>query len=151
MMECQPGDRMGAMSFRRLRAAARRAAHRLPVPMGVTEAHQRHRMGVADQRVVLDRQRTRRPHRGERARIYRLRRILPIRTFTSEAIIGISGTCSLSTSSAISVWVDLGLSPAVDTRITWVQLIPIMPPMAIMPPLAESRLRCQWPHPCRFG
>jgi len=60
------------MSFRRLPAAARRAAHRLPVPMGVTEAHQRHRMGVADQRVVraasLVTTRTARPHVSEQTK-----------------------------------------------------------------------------------
>src|SRR5262252_8671646 len=33
---------------------------------------------------------------------------VPIRTFTSEAIIGISGACSLSTRSAMRVWCDPG-------------------------------------------
>src|SRR5258708_5483456 len=75
----------------------------------------------------------------------------PTRTVTRAAISGIRGTCWLSTSSAISVWVDPGLSPAVDARIVFVQLIPIMPPMPIMPPVALSRLRCQWPYPSRFA
>src|SRR5438128_5831052 len=47
MTECQPGDRMGGMSFRRLPAAAQRAAQRLPVPMSVSEAQIRQAAWVA--------------------------------------------------------------------------------------------------------
>ena len=38
-----------------------------------------------------------------------------------------------------------------DLYLTGYRSIPVMPPMPIMPPVAESRLRCQWPHPSRFG
>jgi AhpD family alkylhydroperoxidase len=46
--ECQPGDKMGAMSFRRLPAtAAQRAARLLPVPVGIPEAAIRQAAWVA--------------------------------------------------------------------------------------------------------
>ena len=46
--ECQPGAKMGTMSFRRLpAAAAQRAARLLPVPAGITEAQIRQAAWVA--------------------------------------------------------------------------------------------------------
>ncbi|MEP7023056.1 MAG: Crp/Fnr family transcriptional regulator [Actinomycetota bacterium] len=47
MTECQPGDKMGAVSFRRLPAAAQRAAQLLPGPAGAAEAQIRQAAWVA--------------------------------------------------------------------------------------------------------